>query len=209
MTHGGRLDSFTVEKPETLSDEALVDLVRGGAQSPSGRAAMSVLIERYQEKIYLWCYRRLRNRDLALDAAQDVLISIVKSLEGYRGDAPFSAWAFIITRNRCFRTGKRAAKDGYEEIPLELLADEGPQPDEWTAQVRGYEETFKLVSEELDPLEQRAVWLRCFEELPVDEITRELKLEARSGARGLLQNARRKLRAAMERRGRSTPGGRT
>ena len=198
---------MTMERLEDLSDDALVARVREGARTEAGRAALHHLIERYQEKIYLWCYRRLRDRDRALDATQDVLLSIMNSLEGYRGDAPFSAWAFIITRNRCFRDGRKAARFDQDELVLERLVDEGPTPDAWVEQLMGYEDAMQLVSEELDPLEQRAVWLRCFDELPVEEITRELGLDSRSGARGLLQNARRKLRAAMERRGRGAPGG--
>jgi len=47
-------------------------------------------------------------------------------------------------------------------------------------------------------MEQKAIWLRCFERLPIDEITGMLGIEAKSGARGMLQTARRKLKAALE-----------
>lgn len=207
MTAGGLVDLSSAATLHTLPDDALVARVRGGAQTTAGREALRILVDRYQEKIYLWCYRRLRDRDRAMDAAQDVLLSICNSLESYRGDAPFSAWAFVITRNRCFRAGRNASRESREELDLSLLADEAPDPQQFSAP-RRYEETLELVQTELDPLEQRAVWLRCFEELPVDDITRELGLDARSGARGLLQNARRKLRAALDRKGRSAPGGR-
>ena len=48
-----------------------------------------------------------------------------------------------------------------------------------------------------DAREQEAIYLRCFERLPVDEITSLLSITGASGARGLLQSARRKLRAAL------------
>jgi DNA-directed RNA polymerase specialized sigma24 family protein len=41
------------------------------------------------------------------------------------------------------------------------------------------------------------LWLRCFEKVPVDEITRMLGITEASGARGVLQRARRRLRAAL------------
>ena len=41
--------------------------------------------------------------------------------------------------------------------------------------------------------------MRCNERMPVDEITRVLDLKTATGARGLLQTARRKLKAARER----------
>jgi DNA-directed RNA polymerase specialized sigma24 family protein len=51
----------------------------------------------------------------------------------------------------------------------------------------------------LAPLEQEALWLRCVERMPVDEITRVLGIEGSTGARAVLQSARRKLRAVLDR----------
>jgi DNA-directed RNA polymerase specialized sigma24 family protein len=62
------------------------------------------------------------------------------------------------------------------------------------------EGVLRLLDETLEPVERSAIWLRCFENLPVDEITQVLKLEGASGARGVLQAARRKLRSALERK---------
>jgi DNA-directed RNA polymerase specialized sigma24 family protein len=50
----------------------------------------------------------------------------------------------------------------------------------------------------LDATEQRAIWLRYSERMPVDEISVLLSLDQKSGARAVLQRARRKLRAALE-----------
>ena len=41
------------------------------------------------------------------------------------------------------------------------------------------------------------MWLRAYEGMSVEDITRMMKLNGASGARGLLQTARRKLRAAL------------
>jgi len=57
-----------------------------------------------------------------------------------------------------------------------------------------------LLRDHLSPLELQAIWLRCFEGLPVPEITRLLGLTHASGARSVLQSAREKLRAALVRR---------
>ena len=59
------------------------------------------------------------------------------------------------------------------------------------------EELLELIRERLDAVEQQALWLRCFEKIPVDEITEMLGIESASGARAVLQKSRRKLRAAM------------
>ena len=57
----------------------------------------------------------------------------------------------------------------------------------------------RIIRDELAPEEQQAIWLRCVERMPLDEVTRVMKLDGASGARAVLQRARRKIRAAMER----------
>lgn len=57
-----------------------------------------------------------------------------------------------------------------------------------------------LLHDHLNPVEQEAIWLRCFEGLPVPEVTRLLGLTHASGARSVLQSAREKLRVALARR---------
>jgi DNA-directed RNA polymerase specialized sigma24 family protein len=55
-----------------------------------------------------------------------------------------------------------------------------------------------LIRRTLDELEQRALWMRCVERLSIDEITEKMGIADRSGARALLQRARRKLARAMD-----------
>lgn len=80
---------------------------------------------------------------------------------------------------------------------ISLLADPSAGPDRIFEERLDEEELLNLIRSHLDAQEQEAVWLRCIEGLPVDEITRMLDLGTASGARGLLQRARRKLRSAM------------
>ena len=74
------------------------------------------------------------------------------------------------------------------------------QPDRLIENEEEEQELKELIKSELDPLQQEVLWLRCFERVPVDEITRLLGITASSGARGVLQSARRKLRAVLQER---------
>ena len=58
------------------------------------------------------------------------------------------------------------------------------------------------MDEVLTKQEKDALWMRCFEALPVDVITRQLDITGATGARAVLQKARRKLRRALEERNR-------
>lgn len=182
-------------------DDELVRLASAGPESPGARQAAAVLLGRYQDRVYLWCHRIVRDPERARDFAQDALLSAYRALPGFEGRAPFAAWLFTIARNRCFRAMRPASLTRDEEAELELLPAGQPSPEEMYDRREEEERMLALVRRELDPDEQRALWLRCYENVAVEDITRLLGLESASGARGLLQRARRKLRSALERDG--------
>jgi len=162
--------------------------------------AATALLLRYRDSVYLWCFRYTRNHDRALDLSQDVMVSAWQKIGSFEGRSKFSSWLFSITRNRCIDASRR----------IDILADEtisdhhpdpAPRPDEMVTGEGNEDWLLDLIRTELDPEEQSAIWLRCVERMPVEEITTVLGVSGSSGARALLQRARRKLRAAMDRRG--------
>jgi RNA polymerase sigma-70 factor (ECF subfamily) len=182
------------------TDEDLVRRFQADPQGASGRSAATELFERYQERVYLWCFRRVRDHERALDLAQDSLIAAYRALAKFEHRSQYASWLFAIARNRCFRALRAPRLLDAEEGELEAIADDRAAPDESLAAREENERLARLVDEVLDPSERLALWMRCEERMSVDEITRRLELTSASGARGLLQTARRKLRAALERR---------
>jgi RNA polymerase sigma factor (sigma-70 family) len=192
-----------MERPrndEPTDEELVRRIVRPGAGEESGNAA-DVLFGRYLDRVFGWCQRHVRDRDRALDLAQEVLTSAWRALDRFDGRVPFGGWLYVITRNRCYRALRPVSLWRDEDVVLEEVADAEPGPAEQLAERDSADRMLELMRSELDPVEQDALWLRCYERLPVEEITRILKLTTASGARGVLQSARRKLRAAMARRG--------
>jgi RNA polymerase sigma-70 factor (ECF subfamily) len=179
------------------SDEELVRLQQAAPGSAAGRAAAAELCERYQEQVYLWCFRRAREHEMALDLAQDVMITAYRSAGSFRGDCRYSTWLFTITRNRCARALRRPRWQRDPEVDPDTLDTSLPDAAEaYVAQARE-EALLALLNTVLSPAERLAIWLRYIEGLPVDEITRRLESPLATGARGVLQTARRKLRAAL------------
>jgi RNA polymerase sigma-70 factor (ECF subfamily) len=179
------------------TDEALVRLAQRDATGPAGRRAAATLMERYQERVYLWCYRRVWDHDRALDLAQDVMLSAYRALPRFRGRAQFSSWLFAIARNRCLSQFRAPDWRRDDDRDPDLLPAPAEDPSDVLARRDEEERLLKLVQDNLEPVEQSALWLRCVECLPVGEITRLLGIGQASGARGVLQSARRKLRAAL------------
>jgi len=185
--------------PETddRSDEALI---REAVREPDGRAsreAASELLGRYQQRVYLWCYRYTRERERALDLAQDVLARAWQALPSFGHRSKFSWWLFVITRNRCLNAVKAPSLLRDEEAELDSIASSAPGPAEAFEREQDEAATLRLMEEHLDEQERMALWLCCFERMPIDGITRALQLTNATGARGLIQRARRKLRAAL------------
>jgi RNA polymerase sigma-70 factor (ECF subfamily) len=183
------------------AEDDLVQLARRDAGSDSARRAAAELLGRYRNRVYLWCRRFARDHEQALDLSQDVLMNAYRALPGFEGRAPFSAWLFTITRHRCIRAARPASLTRDDDADLEALADPAPAPDAAYEERDAEDRVLALVRRHLDPREQDALWMRCVDRVPVDTITQVLGLDGASGARGLLQTARRKLRAALEREG--------
>ena len=80
---------------------------------------------------------------------------------------------------------------------MELFRDHSADPAQRVEQEQAEERLLELISNTLDPLEQKTLWLRCIERVPVDELTEMLQIDSKTGARGVLQRARRKLRTAL------------
>lgn len=66
------------------------------------RDALDALLRRHYDRIFAVC-RRLTSSDAdGADAAQDALVSIVRSLGSFDGTAKFSTWAYRVAVNASF-----------------------------------------------------------------------------------------------------------
>jgi len=64
-------------------------------------SAFDTLVINYQNRIFNTCYRILGNYEDANDSAQDVFISVFRSLKKFRFRSSFSTWIYRITINTC------------------------------------------------------------------------------------------------------------
>ncbi|MBM4117429.1 sigma-70 family RNA polymerase sigma factor [bacterium] len=181
-----------------LADEELIRRQREAPGSASARAAAAQLYARYQEQVYLWCFRRTRDHESALDLTQDVMLTAYRALDSFRGESRYSTWLFTLTRNRCARALRRPRLTRDPEIDPDGLGSAWPDAATVLEAREREESLLALLNDVLSPVERLAVWYRYVEGLPVEEITRRLNSSLATGARGVLQTARRKLRATLE-----------
>lgn len=89
----GPLAASDPEGSRPAPDEILVERVRNG-----DRDAFEEIYKRYFPRIYHFVARRLRNRSDAEETVQEVFFNIFASIDSFRGEAPFGAWAFGLAR---------------------------------------------------------------------------------------------------------------
>lgn len=186
---------------DRTADEVLVRKAQTEAGTVAAREAIHELFGRYQERVYQWCFRLVRNHEEALDLAQDAFLKAYRALPEFGERSLFSSWLFVIARNCCISSLRARRVRGPEPVEPDDLVDGGPSPEDRFLESVAEQELLTLIRDRLDPVEQEAIWLRCYERMPVETITTVLRIETASGARGVLQSARRKLRARLKERG--------
>lgn len=85
------------KKSESVtSDEELVRAVRNGSL-----AQYEVLIRRYQQRLYVYCWHLLMHREEAEDAVQEVFLKGYDKLPMYAYSQSFAAWLYKIAYHHC------------------------------------------------------------------------------------------------------------
>jgi RNA polymerase sigma-70 factor (ECF subfamily) len=162
----------------------------------AARAAAGELLKRYRRPVYVWCFRYVGEHERALDMAQDVLLAAYQRMGEFEGRAAFSSWLYAIARNKCLNAIGR--DDRWADVDPDSLIDESNRFEERLEAEIQSEKLVELMGRVLDAEERQAIWLRYADLMPVDQITAVLKLDQKTGARAVLQRARRKLRDAWK-----------
>lgn len=82
--------------------------------------ALAVLLRRHETRVYGLAYRLLGNRADALDASQEVFITLFRKARSFRAEAAFTTWLHRLTVNACHDLGRKRAR--MPEVVEELEA---------------------------------------------------------------------------------------
>ena len=185
---------------QEASDNDLVAAMVG-RQSES---ASTELFRRYRKKVYIWCYNMAHDRDEAVDLTQEVFIRVFKGLAGFDGRSSFSTWVYQITRNHCLSvlsTKKRQWRQRLARLDG-IDAEDSTFTDQLhQAEVAGeIDQLLSAAAKVMKEDELEAFVLHYRDGLAVKEISRTLGCTNATGARTLIQNARRKFKRLTDRK---------
>ena len=103
-------------EPEPERDEELVRRFRSGEAD-----AFTALVQRHQQRVYSLCVRVLGDADAAADVAQDTFLTVLRKIEGFRGEAAFTTWLHRVAVNACYDELRRKQRRPM----LHVVADDG------------------------------------------------------------------------------------
>jgi RNA polymerase sigma-70 factor (ECF subfamily) len=95
--------------------------------------AFSEIVRLYGDKVFSLIYRMLGNRQEAEDVAQDVFITVFKTIDSFRGEAKFSTWLLRIAanhaKNRIKHLARRPTEGGDpEDVSQVRVSNDRPGP---------------------------------------------------------------------------------
>lgn len=196
---------FHVEMPEGREAQLVEQLKR------RDEAAFNELVRLYQERVFRLVLRMLGDRSEAEDVAQEVFITVFKSIDGFRGDSKLSTWLYRVATNHCKNRIKyldRRARGKKKE--LDELAEHGAlesasmgtsaqvaRPDQ-QAEAHEIEMIVRAAIMELDEDQRVLVIMRDVENMSYEEIQHETGLPEGT-VKSRLHRARLALAKAVQR----------
>lgn len=111
---------------ETQDDRDLVERARRG-----DREAFGALVRCYQDRAFNLAYQMLRNREEALDVAQEAFARAYASLPTFKGESSFTTWLHRIVVNLGIDSLRRTQRSGtvaYDDTRATPEEGEGDLP---------------------------------------------------------------------------------
>ena len=187
------------EQPGLQDDRYLVERAQQGE-----REAFATLVRRHQDRAFNLAYQMVRNREDALDVAQEAFARAYTSLSAFKGDATFGTWLHRIVVNLAIDTLRRRRRGGeapYDDsrgLPEEPEGDPPASDDPATALAA--KQTRALLAHgigQLPPAQRAVLILREIEGLSYEEIARAVGCNLGTVMSRLFY-ARRKLQQALK-----------
>lgn len=171
-----------MKKEGAFEDQKLVEALQRGEPG-----AVEALLDRYGGWIYRIARRLLNDPRDVEEVTQDVLLTVVRKIQTFKGEAAFSSWLYRIAVNAAYQRlrAKRARPEVSLEPFLPVFDDEGRYIEpvvDWSSKLNDPAvagETRAAIERSLSrlPEEYRVViLLHDVEELPNEEVAATLGL---------------------------------
>ncbi len=83
-------------------------------------SAFDELMQAHEDRVFAICLRMMRERDSALDATQDVFLTVFRKADRYKEQAAFSTWLYRVAVNTCYDHLRRQKRKRTTSMPEHL-----------------------------------------------------------------------------------------
>ena len=156
----------------SLSDSTLISqFISGNSQS------FSILVDRYQKRVYGFIFSKVKDADLADDVFQDTFVKVIKNLRlgKYKDHGRFLPWVMRIAHNIImdhFRKINRLPKYDSKHKDLDLLAqliEKSNSIEELIIETQIHADLSILI-DELPKTQREVLRMRLFQEMSFKDI---------------------------------------
>jgi RNA polymerase sigma-70 factor, ECF subfamily len=83
-------------------------------------SAFDELMRAHEDRVFAICLRMMRDRDEALDATQDVFLTVFRKADRYKEQAAFGTWLYRVAINTCYDHLRRRQRKRTDPMPEHL-----------------------------------------------------------------------------------------
>ncbi len=152
-----------------LSDSELVKQCQAGE-----RSAFQELVSRYHQKVYMVSLGLLRNREDAMDVAQETFFRAYRKINSFQGGSSFYTWLYRIAVNISIDTQRRQKRNplDFRESMDDVMEAQNEGARDPFADVHDRELREKLTTaiNELTPEHKSVIVLRTLEGMSYKDI---------------------------------------
>jgi RNA polymerase sigma-70 factor (ECF subfamily) len=144
--------------------------------------AFNEVVNAHGDKVFSLVYRMIGNRAEAEDLAQEVFVTVFKTVDTFRSESKFSTWLLRIAANHCknrikYLSRRRTEGTALDDMPEDKIADAGRapmqshiEPPDVMLEAAELERLMQQAIETLDEEHRLLIVLRDVEELSYEEI---------------------------------------
>jgi RNA polymerase sigma-70 factor (ECF subfamily) len=167
----------------SLSNADKDDAVLAVQAQKGDRQAFGEIVERFQTRIFSFCYQFFRDSDTASEMAQETFLRAYRYIKKYDPKRKFSTWIYSIAKNICI--DEKRKMDRSRTVPMDdinpstILSDGQNYHLKDPSQISLHLEDRILLEEAITRLPEKyrtAIILCYFQELPYQEIADILNL---------------------------------
>jgi len=144
--------------------------------------AFNEVVRAHGDKVFSLVFRMIGNRAEAEDLAQEVFVTVFKTVDTFRGESKFSTWLLRIAANHCknrikYLSRRRTDGAGLDDLSDDKMSDAGLAPvqshidaPDVLLEAAELERLMQKAIETLDEDHRLLIVLRDVEELSYEEI---------------------------------------